>query len=264
MDLHEFTPITRVKSCRNGGLMYNIHDQRIGQALEIYGEYAQLELNLLGQLTKPGNVVVEAGANIGSHTLFMARRVGPMGSVLAFEAQRMLYLELCANMALNGVTNVYPFQMALADQPGSMVMDVPDYTKDGDFGAVTQSYDNTGEKVRQATLDSFNLAACDILLVDVFGMEPNVLAGAATTIQSYRPRIYVDAFVDYSRKRTAALLEDMDYDIFWHRPAMFNPRNFTGEQENIFGDEQSQKFLALPKGHGLTLKNMEKVTSSNL
>lgn len=259
MDLHEFTPITKFKTCRNGQMVYNIYDRRIGQALDLYGEYGQLELNLLGQLIKPGNVVVDVGANIGAQTLFFAKRVGVKGSVLAFEAQRMMFMQLAANMALNSVTNVFPFQMAVGDRTSSINFDIPDYGHEGDFGAVTKAFEGKGEKVRQITLDGFNLAGCDVLVVDVFGMEPNVLAGAVKTIQAFRPRIYVDAFVDVSRKRTVALLDDLNYDIYWHRPDMFNPNNFGKSQENIFGDEQAQKFLALPKGHGMTLKNMEKV-----
>ena len=52
---------------------------------------------------QPGDVVIEVGANIGPHTVFLAQHVGPQGLVLAFEPQRILFQTLCANLALNSI-----------------------------------------------------------------------------------------------------------------------------------------------------------------
>src|SRR4051812_46112945 len=89
-----------------GYYLYNIHDIYVGQAIEKYGEYGGLEAEFLEQLCGPGDVVIEVGANIGAHTVGIAKRVGPTGYVLAFEPQRLVFQNLCANIALNSLTNV--------------------------------------------------------------------------------------------------------------------------------------------------------------
>src|SRR6185503_18246577 len=90
---------------RDGPMMAFRHDVYIGRSLELYGEFSPSERELLGQLVKPGGVLVEVGANIGAHTIALARACAP-GKLYAFEPQQRVFQVLCANLALNGVTNV--------------------------------------------------------------------------------------------------------------------------------------------------------------
>jgi hypothetical protein len=94
-----FPQINRVKQCRHGMMLYNVHDLYVGRSLDQYGEFSQGEIDLFGQILKPGQVVLDVGANIGAHTLWFAQTVGPSGTVLAFEPQRIVFQALCANLA---------------------------------------------------------------------------------------------------------------------------------------------------------------------
>ncbi len=47
-------------------------------------------------LMPPGSTVVDAGANIGTFTIFFAHAVGPYGAVYAFEPQRKLH-QVCVH-----------------------------------------------------------------------------------------------------------------------------------------------------------------------
>src|SRR2546421_9260159 len=89
----------RMKRCRHGYMLYNVHDQYIGRSLDRYGEYSEGEIELFSQLIKPNDVVIDVGANIGAHTLWFAQRTLPDGIVIAFEPQRLVFQTLCANMA---------------------------------------------------------------------------------------------------------------------------------------------------------------------
>ena len=91
---------------RNGPMLVDAADIYVGRSLSVYGEFSPGEVALLGQLLKPSDTVVEAGAHVGSHTLWLARCVGPMGRVYAFEPQRPLFHMLCGSLALNGMTHV--------------------------------------------------------------------------------------------------------------------------------------------------------------
>ena len=86
-----------VSGC-DGFFVANENDLYVGRAIIKYGEYSQLEMDLLQQVVAPGNVAVDVGA----HTVGLAKRVGPKGRVLAFEPQPVIFQNLCANLSLIG------------------------------------------------------------------------------------------------------------------------------------------------------------------
>ena len=65
---------------------------------------------------RDGYISLDVGANIGCHTVPFAKLVGESGRVVAFEPQRLVFQNLCANLALNALTNVYVYhwQKAMA------------------------------------------------------------------------------------------------------------------------------------------------------
>ena len=69
-------PINLCHDFRYGKIMYNQLDEFVGKSLRLYGEFSQGEANLFDQIVKPGHVVVEAGANIGAHTVHLAQLAG--------------------------------------------------------------------------------------------------------------------------------------------------------------------------------------------
>ena len=80
---------------KDGYFLVNRNDMYIGKAIETYGEYAGLEGETLVFLCRPGQTLIEVGANIGSHTVGLAKRVGPTGKVYAFEPQRKIGRASC-------------------------------------------------------------------------------------------------------------------------------------------------------------------------
>lgn len=108
-----------VRQCRHGLMVFNRHDQFIGKALKVYGEYSEGEYDVFSQVVKPGDTVIEAGANLGAHTLGLAQLAGPKGRVYAFEPQRLMFQTLLGNAALNSLTNIYGFQKPLATHRAS-------------------------------------------------------------------------------------------------------------------------------------------------
>ena len=59
-----------------------------------------------------GGTVVEIGANIGAHSVALAKACFP-GPLYLFEPQQRVFQILCANLALNGVTNAIAYPAAL-------------------------------------------------------------------------------------------------------------------------------------------------------
>jgi FkbM family methyltransferase len=89
------------------------------------GEYEHPTANVFKLTLRPGDVVIDGGANIGYYTLLSATLVGKTGAVHSFEPISETFNLLSANIALNDFTNVYLNQMALSDHAGELQFEVP-------------------------------------------------------------------------------------------------------------------------------------------
>src|SRR5207302_1543398 len=76
---------------------------RLATRLEATGRYEPYVADALALITKPGDLVLDVGANEGYHTVVAARLVGPTGRVIAVEPQQRLHSIIRHNCRLNGV-----------------------------------------------------------------------------------------------------------------------------------------------------------------
>jgi FkbM family methyltransferase len=233
---------------RYGYMVYNANDVYIGKSIEGYGEFSEHETEFLRQLCAPGDVVVEVGANIGAHTLPLARQVGPQGFVYAYEPQRVVFQTLCANLAVNSIVNVDARHAAAAAVPGFVSIPDIDYTQTANFGGVSVDHLTGGRPVRKVRLDD-DLPAdrLNLLKLDVEGMELDVLQGADRLIRSLQPLLYLEN--DRAEKSEALIrhVAALDYRLYWHMPPLHNKRNHFGIAENLFPGVVSVNMLCIPR-----------------
>lgn len=238
----------RLRECRHGRLLFNVNDQYIGRSLDLYGEFSEGETELFARVLAAGDVVVEVGANIGAHTAWFGRAVGPGGGVVAFEPQRVVFQTLCANVALNGLANVHCFQQAVGAQAGSIVVPLLDPAAPNNFGGLELTHAfPAGDRIPLVRLDDLGLPRCKLLKVDVEGMELAVLQGAAGTIGRLQPVLYVENDRPHLAEALVRFIESLGYTCYWHRPPLFNPNNFYGNPHNVFGNVVSINMFCVPK-----------------
>lgn len=65
---------------------------------------------------RPGDVILDVGANIGDFTVLSSWLTGPQGSVIAIEPNPFYYEILNRNIALNGLRNVKPLRLAVSNK----------------------------------------------------------------------------------------------------------------------------------------------------
>jgi FkbM family methyltransferase len=237
-----------IKKCRHGTMMYNVHDAFIGRSLDLYGEWCDGEAFLLGQILSPGDVVVDVGANIGTHTVFFARAVGEKGAVVAFEPQRLVFQTLCGNVALNGLTNVTGFMTAVGERRGQVVFPTLDPRATLNFGAVRAAQGGPGDVVDVVPIDELSLPRCALIKVDVEGMEPAVIAGAKDTIARCRPALFLENDTVERSREVLEAVEAVGYKAFWHIANYFNPKNFFDNRDNVFARYQPEaNILCVPR-----------------
>src|ERR1700681_2393299 len=87
------------------------------------------ELVDVTRYARPGDWVVDVGANVGRYTCHMSRCVGPTGRVLAFEPIAESFALLTANVRTLGVSNVSLFGIALSSTNDMVSMTVPHHDR---------------------------------------------------------------------------------------------------------------------------------------
>jgi FkbM family methyltransferase len=251
----------RLKTCKHGVMMFHANDRYIGRSLDMYGEFSELEIALFKQFVRPGMTIIDVGANIGAHTIYFAGAVGPTGRVIAFEPQRVLYQMLCGNVALNLHNNVVAVHSGLGAISGNIRVPLIDYSRGGNFGGVELGQSENGERVPLQRLDSCGLKSCHFIKIDVEGMEKAVLEGSKSILDEHQPVLYVE---NDRGEKSAELIEWLltnGYRLYWHLPRLFNPENYFGETENVFGDTMSINMLCIPRSKAIVAEKFREITS---
>jgi FkbM family methyltransferase len=253
----------RVRRCRYGLMAYIMHDAYIGRSFDLYGEFSAGEANVFSQLIRTGMTALDVGANIGAHTVLMARLVGPQGRVIAYEPQRVINQLLCANIAMNGFFNVQARLAAAGRTPGKLLVPLLNYNVGGNYGGLSLGSHDNGEEAPVETIDMLNLPACHFVKIDVEGMEEEAIAGAEHTIRRHRPLMYME---NDRAEKSRPLIEAMfalDYRLFWHLTPYYSPSNWFKNPDNVFKGTLSVNMLAVPRERGLTINGMPEVTDSS-
>jgi precorrin-6B methylase 2 len=122
-------------------------------------------------------VYVDVGSCIGTHALFFALMC-PSTRVYAFEPRQHLFERVLTNISLNAKgAKVTAYPLALSDTPGE----------------VTATLDGAEYVLTCRRLDDVITGRVDVVKIDVEGMEPKVIDGAARTLARWRPRIFAEA-----------------------------------------------------------------------
>ena len=161
------------------------------------GYYERGIVSLLKRLIRQGDCVIEVGANIGSHTIIISRRVGTQGTVLAFEPHPKVIEKLTLNLKANRIQNVRIFKCALSDSSQKFTSF---YTSEGNFATEEMNSSLFPDdrlslqiQVECKTLDETflnnGIDRCDLIKIDTEGNEFRVLLGAKQTIDTFRPYI---------------------------------------------------------------------------
>jgi FkbM family methyltransferase len=238
-----------IADARYGRLAYFRRDDPIGASLRMYGEWAQLELDVLLRFVGPGDTVVDVGANVGTHTTAFANAVGTGGRVIAFEPQPRVFELLERNVQANGYDNVSLYRFALGAERSVRYAPPTDYAAHVNVGAVSLLSDaeESSHPVDVVTLDSFELDAVRLIKIDVEGMECDVLRGAVRTLRRCRPVVSVECNSAEAGAAVLTLLADAEYTFSINRTAAFNPANHRANPMNRFGATTESSILCLPR-----------------
>jgi len=146
------------------------------------GRYEEDNVDVLLSFLRDDSVFLDIGANVGIHTLKVARRLGPAGRVHAFEPHPLLAELLFRNVHVNGLARqVACHRVAASDANGTARLQYPrGHLGGGQMGPQDRDYaGHTGLEAETRRLDDClgEGFACDLVKIDVEGHEAAVLRG---------------------------------------------------------------------------------------
>jgi len=177
------------------------------------GTFGKGDIDILFSLAKlrrkyfgDGVGVIDCGANMGVYTVSWSHRMAGWGNVIAIEAQERIFYALAGNIAINNCFNARAIHAAVSSTSGTLRIPNLDYRKPASFGSFELKQRSDAENIGQPidysaanmvdvpmmSIDSMKLKRCDLIKIDVEGMEAEVLDGAADTIRQHRPILFVE------------------------------------------------------------------------
>jgi FkbM family methyltransferase len=176
-------------------LFVDTADVFIGWAV-IRGGYEVNEINFARRTIRPGQTVLDIGANVGVFTVTMAGLVGPTGKVYAFEPLEKLASLLERSIKENTFGDrVVLERAAVSDTAGraQLVSAAKTINEGGAYLRAGESEVPRGHNLTDVpllTLDSYSLRRpVHFIKIDIEGAEPLALRGAKRLLQEDRPVI---------------------------------------------------------------------------
>lgn len=235
-------------------------DPYITGSLAAYGDSTLDEVRIALALTKPGDVVIDAGANVGTFSVPLAQRVGPSGQLYSFEPQRLVCMALTSNLFINSVGEwSNPIPAALGDECGIVKVHRINPRMSNNIGGarVNDEENKSGlqtlglEDVDMVTIDSLDLPRLDFIKIDTEGMDWRVILGGWKTIERCQPAILCECMPDDFDPEAAAklreTLEKVGYCGWKVITRLYSPDNARMNTFNMFADVESHDVVALPK-----------------
>ncbi len=201
--------------------------------------FEKRELALYQVLIKQGDVIIDAGANIGLYSILGSRIVGEKGKVYSFEPSGANFDILKKNIQLNKCNNIVPVNMGLGDKTGEILElfqeegsgDAEKYVFRSSINETAVSAPDSkvmhvSEKISLETLDNFrskmNLSKIDFLKIDVEGFEYFLLKGAENALKENPGMIILFECASHLAERAGVtkaevlqFLEGLGFEIFY-------------------------------------------------
>jgi FkbM family methyltransferase len=190
--------------------------------LFLYGSMEPSELAIWRRILRPGDAVIDGGANYGYWTLVASKFVGPTGRVFSFEANPPTAARLETNVAASSVKNVVVYPIGLAGTKGIAAINNARFNAIGGHASLRRHaawmWDDSTE-IRTTTVDAISnqekWPQIRLIKLDIEGSELSALQGMRQVIERDRPYLTVEwnaasagAF-GYHPREVVALLQSL-------------------------------------------------------
>ncbi len=165
----------------------------MGRAMYLWGEHDPRITDVMDAVLRPGETVLDIGANFGVTGLFAAKKVGPTGKVHLFEPQPLVAQCLRTSLLINGYAHAQVHECALSDHSGFADMAVVDPTNMGMTTLAPQNGSAPAGKLRVRLEDAgeyvraLGCSRVPLVKLDVEGHEGIILESMRGWLAEARP-----------------------------------------------------------------------------
>ncbi len=175
------------------------------------------EIDFVRRYLRPGMTVIDIGANLGVYSLSMARTVGPVGQVFAYEPGSEARELLGRSRDLNGLRNLHIAALALSDTDRDGYLT---FGQSSELNALGDPASGArGETVSITTLDAEDRARGwappDFVKIDAEGGEEQIIIGAHDFFSKYSPLVMFEIVAaGQPNTRLRSLFRGMGYRLY--------------------------------------------------
>jgi len=190
------------------------------------GRFYDLPTQLLFKaIVRPGDRVLDCGANIGMLTLLASYLVGGSGRVDSIEPNPQCANRIKWALARNAITNVVVHEVALGEVDGAATLSIPEWnTGEASLASMEGAH---GQAVRTLTVPilrcseiiAFDPRVPRIIKIDVEGFELSVLSGLEKVLKESRPFIVTEVVDEHLVRAGRSATELFQFlGIFGYQP----------------------------------------------
>lgn len=222
----------------------------------VTGSYDGTACQVLADFVKPGDAVMDIGANVGAISLNMARRVGNSGRVYAIEPGPLTHDRFQNTIRKNRIENISLIQIGLSKSKGELQWKL-DRGNLGNAFLVESGGDlNVPVTTLDALADEHSIGELSFIKVDVEGMELEVFQGGTSTLEKLKPTLLFETLVarrEEQRERGSSYYDDLEKLLLDIGYVLF-AINETGGYTRTSLDSSSQDTLAIHSSNAAHLK----------
>lgn len=166
----------------------------IDQCIIKDGTFEEVSSQLVKQIVRKGDFVLDVGANIGYYSVICSKLVGNKGKIFCIEPTKHYYNILNMNLEANELNNVLVYNIGLSNKEDQLEIKI------GDSSATlhspgTELILNT-ELIELTTLDAFiernRIERINFIKIDIDGHEPFFFEGAKKFFKTNKPIMMVE------------------------------------------------------------------------
>ena len=187
------------------------------------GSHEPFETQFFEDNVKPGDIIVDIGANIGYYTLYFAKKVTNQGHVYAFEPDPVNFELLNKNIEINKYKNITAINKAVSNTNEIIKLYICNENR-GDHRTYDSHEGRDFVEINAAHLDDYfsdSERQIDLIKMDIQGAEFKAVQGMAGILKKSRNVKLVIEFWPYGlalagadAKDLYSLLEELGFSIF--------------------------------------------------
>ena len=225
LEVSRYVPLKKSKKTKNLTLYKTVtgnfylptdaHGDGLVNAIKNNQVFEKEVIDLASKYIKPGDTVLDIGANFGQMSILFSNMVGEKGKVHSFDADDWVFEIFNKNIAANNKTGkIIPHFGAIHNVAGeTLIFPDQDFKEFASYGSYGIDYNaKNGRTVKTITIDSLGIEEpIHFIKIDIQGGDLQGMQGAIKTIEKNRMPILFEYEYNFEEKYNLCFQDYVDF-----------------------------------------------------